>query len=62
LGTNRPLWKRRKDGSVLGHEPLAESLRERRALAVDPAAGQVLELIDKLEQDEDVQEVYHTLA
>jgi transcriptional/translational regulatory protein YebC/TACO1 len=39
---------------------LAESIVRERA--VDPAAGQVLELVDKLEQDEDVQKVYHALA
>ena len=28
----------------------------------EPQATEVMELIDKLEQDDDVQKVYHTLA
>ena len=28
----------------------------------EPQAPEVMELVDKLEQDEDVQKVYHTLA
>jgi len=44
------------------YPPSMSTFARRRSSCQEDQAKEVLELIDKLEQDDDVQKVFHTLA
>ena len=54
--------RREQRGETLNEQDRAYLERAKQQRRKEAQANEALELIDKLEQDEDVQKVYHTLA